>query len=40
MFLPGVRTKRKAWHLCMHAFAAVWLGERSSSHMTAVQEGM
>jgi hypothetical protein len=40
MFLPGFRTKRKAWHLCMYAFAALGLGERPSSHTTAVQEGM
>ena len=38
--LPGFRTKRNAWHLCMNAFAGLWLGERSSSHRTAVQEGM
>ncbi len=38
--LPGFRTKRNAWHLCMNAFAALWLGERSSFHTTAVQEGM
>jgi hypothetical protein len=29
--LPGFRTKRKAWHRCMKAFAACGLGERSSS---------
>jgi len=40
IFLPGFRTKRNAWHLCMHAFAASWLGERSSFYTTAVQEGM
>jgi len=34
------RTKRNAWHLFMNAFAALWLEERSSSHTTAVQEGM
>ena len=40
--LPGFRerTKRNAWHLFMNAFAALWLGERSSSHTTAMQEGM
>jgi len=38
--LPGFRTKRNTWHLCMNAFAALWLGERSSFHTTAVQEGM
>ena len=39
--LPGFseRTKRNAWYLCMNAFAALCLGERCSSHTTAVQEG-
>ena len=37
MFLPGFRTKRNAWHLLIRAFAAVWSGERFSSHTTAVQ---
>jgi hypothetical protein len=37
----GARTKtRKAWYLCMYAFAALWLGERCAFHTMAVQEGM
>src|SRR2546428_12650430 len=40
MFLPGFRTKCKAWHRCMKAFAALGLGERSSAHTTSVQGGM
>jgi hypothetical protein len=40
IFLPGFRHKRNAWYLFMNAFAALWLGARSSSHTTAVQEGM
>src|SRR5437870_7698920 len=40
IFLPGFRAKRKAWHPCMNAVAAFWVGERSASHTMAVQEGM
>jgi hypothetical protein len=39
-FLPGFRTKRKAWHPWMNAVAAFWVGECFASHTMAVQEGI